>query len=118
MKQSITLIRSELFLKISITRITFIQLATTNLCNTNIHIHTAISVDLLALSRHSNLLVSTFCFHFFNLLFQFDPTSLDGPQLYRSPSLVNQVTHNDMILLKVLFLYFLSFNVISSCFTL
>ena len=32
---------------------------------TNIHMHTAFSADLLASSRHSNLLFSTFCLHVF-----------------------------------------------------
>jgi len=49
---------SELFLKIILTRVTIMQLATTHLhIQTYIYIiHTAFSVDLLALSRYSNLL--------------------------------------------------------------
>jgi len=61
---------SELFLKIIITHMYNIYTISHNqIIYTNIHIHITISVDLLALSRHSNLLFSTFCFHFFRALF-------------------------------------------------
>src|SRR6218665_2238746 len=74
-------------------------------------IHTAISVDLLALSRHSNLLFyfftillySTFCFHFStfnsNLILHLWVGPFSGTPSLRSPSLLNQVIH-DMMLFK------------------
>src|SRR6218665_1603367 len=74
---------------------------------TNIHIHNTISVDLLALSRQSNLLFQPFAFIFStfysNLIFGW--ALLVGPRSLRSPFQLNQVTHSDMFHIVTLLLF-------------
>src|SRR6218665_1723090 len=96
---------SELFLKNYYNSYNLYAISYNQFIYTNIHIHTTIGVDLLALSRHSNLFLSTFCLNFFQLCipicsYIFGLAPLAGPWFLRSPSLLNQVTHSDMILLK------------------